>query len=162
MHHQHEPIIYSRKSIFKLNKRPLKFLFKAGIAEINKSQEHYNLFYTYCNEYNEIYIIGRLSVTSTSHLFNEIIIYWCSNKQSKILRTISNTGIISMYKGVLDNYCWCFFLFDDFFNVSVVVYLISITIFLLWDITLLLLMCLHLSPSLILSLCLYYMFLILF
>ena len=40
MHHQHEPIVYSRKNIFKLNEIPHKHFFKAVSAEINQTQEY--------------------------------------------------------------------------------------------------------------------------
>ena len=36
MHHPHEPIVYSRNNIFKLNETTHKFFFKAGSAEIKK------------------------------------------------------------------------------------------------------------------------------
>ena len=38
MQNQHETIIYSMNNIFKLNERPLQFLFKAVITEINQTK----------------------------------------------------------------------------------------------------------------------------
>ena len=40
MHHQHEPIMYSRKRIFKTNGIPIQCLLKAGRAEIKQTQEY--------------------------------------------------------------------------------------------------------------------------
>ena len=38
MHPPHEPILYSRKNIFKIKKRPLQYFFNSGNTEINKKK----------------------------------------------------------------------------------------------------------------------------
>ena len=102
MHHQHEPIMYSRKKFYKNHEISHQCLFKAGDAEINKNQEQSNFLHTYCDADHARYIYRRLSVTSTVYLFNETLIYWFSNKQSETSRRSSNSETIEMYKGVLD------------------------------------------------------------
>ena len=39
MYHPNEPIIYSRRNVFKLNEIPHQCFFKSGSVEIKKSQE---------------------------------------------------------------------------------------------------------------------------
>ena len=48
MHQPHEPIMYSRNNIFKLNDIPHQYLFKSGSAEIKKTQEYSKFLHTYC------------------------------------------------------------------------------------------------------------------
>ena len=38
MHPPHEPIMYSRNNIFKLNENPHQYFFKTGSADINKTR----------------------------------------------------------------------------------------------------------------------------
>ena len=52
MHNPHEPIIYSRKKIYKTHESPHQCFFKAGDAEINKNQEYSNFLHTYCDSYH--------------------------------------------------------------------------------------------------------------
>ena len=47
MHHPHEPIMYLRNNIFKLNDTPYQFFFKAVSERINKNQENPNFLHTY-------------------------------------------------------------------------------------------------------------------
>ena len=42
MYHPYEPIMYSNNNIFKLNDIPHQCFLKAGISEINKTQEYSN------------------------------------------------------------------------------------------------------------------------
>ena len=101
MYHQSEHIIYSGNNIFRLNKIPLKCFFNADSVEINQTKEYYNFLHTYCDVYNSRGLIYRRSFTSTDHIFNGIIIYWRSKKQSDTFRVISNDETRAMYTGVL-------------------------------------------------------------
>ena len=71
--HPHEPIIYSRDKCLKLNEIPNQCLFKAGSAEIKKTQEYSKFLHKYCNTYHARYLSDRLSFTSTARIFNDTI-----------------------------------------------------------------------------------------
>ena len=59
--HPHEPIIYSRDKFLKLNEIPNQCLFKAGSAEIKKTQEYSKFLHKYCNTYHaDISLTGSL------------------------------------------------------------------------------------------------------
>ena len=90
MYHLHEPIIYSRKKISNRNESPHQCLFKLGDAEINKNQEYSNFFHTYCDGDRARYLSYRISVTSTPHLFNGVVIGWYSRKIYGTYRISSN------------------------------------------------------------------------
>ena len=59
---------------------PNECYFKSGDAEIIKNKEYSNFLHTYCNAYHAIDILDRRLVTSTVHIFNGTIIYWCDKK----------------------------------------------------------------------------------
>ena len=110
IHHPHELIMYLINKIFKTNESQHQCFFKSGDAEINKNQEYSNFLYTYFGADHARYISGRRSLTSTSHLFNGNVVYWCSKKKSDTSRSSSNTETIIMYTLVLDknwiiNFC---------------------------------------------------------
>ena len=64
MNHQHEPIIYSSKKIFKIDDIPLQLFFMSGNSEINQTKEYSNLLQTYCDSDHEINLSDSNSVTS--------------------------------------------------------------------------------------------------
>ena len=49
IHHPHEPIMYSRKKIYKTKETPHQYYFKAGYSKINKTKEYSNFLHTYCD-----------------------------------------------------------------------------------------------------------------
>ena len=75
MHHPHEPIMYSRKKIHRTDEIPCCCYFKVGDAKIRKNKEYSNFLHTYFDSYHAIDISGRISFTSTVHIFNGTIIY---------------------------------------------------------------------------------------
>ena len=103
MHHPHEPIMYSRKNILKLNESPRQLLFKVGSAESSKIQEESNFIHTYCDTYHARDISDRRSFTLTYHLWNVTFINWCDKKQLETYQISNNAETRSTYKGVLYN-----------------------------------------------------------
>ena len=101
IHHQHKPIISTMKIIFKTNKSPLQCFFNTSSADINQTQEYSNFLHTYCDVDHAGYLRDRLSVNSTSHLFNGTIIDWCANNQSVTSQDSSKEETREMYTGVL-------------------------------------------------------------
>ena len=102
--HTHEPIMYSSNNIYKLNEIPHQCLFKAGISEINETQEYFDFLHTYCDANHARYLTDRCAITSTDQLFDRTAIEWC-NKTSETLKISSNAETIAMYIGVLDQNC---------------------------------------------------------
>ena len=76
LHHPHEPIIYSRKKIFKLNEILHQYFFGLVSAEINKTQEYCNFLHTYCDTDHARDICDRISIMSIDHLFSVTFIDW--------------------------------------------------------------------------------------
>ena len=46
MHHPHDPIIHSRKKVFKLNEISYQCFFKTDSIDTNNAQEYPKLFHT--------------------------------------------------------------------------------------------------------------------
>ena len=90
MHNTHEPIMYSRKKIFKLNDILPQCFFKSGSEDIKKTKKYSNFLQTYCDVDHAIYLYGRLSVTSEAHLLNGTVIYCRTNRKSETPRIITN------------------------------------------------------------------------
>ena len=91
-----------RKKIHNTDKRSHQCYFKAGYVEIRKNKEYPNLLHTYFDADHARDISERHSVTSTIHIFNYTIIYWCDKKKSETSRIGSNAEERAMYTGVLD------------------------------------------------------------
>ena len=102
MHHHHEPIIYSRNNIFKLNDIPYQCFSKACSAEIKKTQEQSNFLYTYCGADHARDLSNRCSIILTDNPFNGNVIDWYDTKKSETPRRISNTQTRAFHTGVLD------------------------------------------------------------
>ena len=88
--------------------------FKSDGAEI-KTQEYYNLLHTYCNTYHERYLSDSPTTTSTDHLLNETVIYWCSDKEYDKPQSIPNSETKEIYTGVLDKN-WIIYFTDQLFT----------------------------------------------
>ena len=67
--------------------------------------KYHNFLHTYCDAYHARYIDYIRSVTSTVHIFNGTIVYWCDKKQSETSKIMSNTETRSISTGVLDQSC---------------------------------------------------------
>ena len=102
MHHPHEPIMYSRKKIYKTEETPHQWYFKAGDTKINKNKEYSNFLHTYCDADHAIDTSDRISFTSTVHILNGTLIAWCNKKQSETSINSSNEETRAIYTGVLD------------------------------------------------------------
>ena len=88
--------------IFKANKSLLQCFFKSGKYGIKQTQKYSNFLHTYFCAGHARGVADRHAVTSTAHIFNGAIIYWCSKKQTETSWISSNTETIAMYTEVVD------------------------------------------------------------
>ena len=101
MQKPHEPIMYPRNIITRVNDTPHQYFFKAGSTEMNKNQEYSNFFHTYCDADHARDLYDRRSVTSIYHPFKGTVIDCCTKKQSKTSRHRSNAETRAIYIGML-------------------------------------------------------------
>ena len=96
MHHPHEPIMYSRKKVHITEEISHQCYFKSGDSEIIKIRNTPTSFTHILMQIAQRDISDRRSVTSTVHIFNGTLIYWCARKQFETSRSSSNAETRAM------------------------------------------------------------------